>query len=260
VTAASTAVHLAGLWKRFDQKVAVSGVDLVVPRGSFLGLVGRNGAGKTTTLRMATGLLRPDVGRVLVAGHDVWADAASRTAAKGAMGVLPDDPRSFDRLAAGELLLFHGLLRGLDPAEVAVRRDELLDLLELAEAVRVPATDFSTGMRKKLALACALLHAPAVVFLDEPFESVDPVSARAIRRVLERFTSSGGTVVFSSHVMETVERLCDRVAVMDQGRIVAEGTTDEVTGGQPLDEVFARLVGAVDGPTPGLSWLHSSSG
>jgi ABC-2 type transport system ATP-binding protein len=255
----STAVALTGLWKRFGAKVAVGGVDLTVPRGSFLGLVGRNGAGKTTTLRMATGLLRPDAGSVVVASHDVWRDPASTAAAKAAMGVLPDDPRSFDRLSAGELLTFHGLLRGMEPEQIAVRRDELLALLELAEAVRTPATDFSTGMRKKLALACALLHAPAVVFLDEPFESVDPVSARAIRRVLERFTASGGTVVFSSHVMETVERLCDRVAVMDRGVIVAEGTTPEVTDGQPLDEVFARLVGATDGPEPGLSWLHSSS-
>lgn len=254
-----SAVVLTGLWKRFGPKIAVGGVDLEVPRGSFLGLVGRNGAGKTTTLRMATGLLRPDAGQVVVAGHDVWRDPVSTAAAKTAMGVLPDDPTSFDRLAAGELLTFHGLLRGMEPAEIARRRDELLELLELADAVRVPAADFSTGMRKKLALACALLHAPAVVFLDEPFESVDPVSARAIRRVLERFTSSGGTVVFSSHVMDTVERLCDRVAIMDQGLVIAAGTTREVTGGQALDDVFAQLVGATEGPEPGLSWLRSSS-
>ena len=251
-----TAVSLRGLTKSFAGRVAVAGIDLDVPTGSFFGLVGRNGAGKTTTLRMTTGLLRPDRGTAVVAGLDVWRDPP---AAKARIGVLPEDARSFDRLTGEELLTYNGLLRSMEPAVVRQRSAELLHVLELADAAGTAVVDYSQGMRKKVLLACALLHGPAVVFLDEPLESVDPVSARAIRQVLEHFCGAGGTVVFSSHVMDTVQRLCDRVAVLHDGRIVAVGTVDEVRAGRSLDDAFAELVGAAGEPAVALSWLGSTT-
>lgn len=251
------AVALHGLVKHYGTKVAVAGVDLVVPAGSFFGLVGPNGAGKTTTLRMATGLLRPDAGRVVVDGVEVWREVV---AAKARMGVLPEDLRLFDRLTGWELLTYNGLLRSMPTAVIEARAAELLEVLGLQDAAGVMVVDYSQGMRKKIGLACALLHAPRVLFLDEPFESVDPVSARTIRRVLQRFTSGGSTVVFSSHVMDTVERLCDAVAILHAGRIVVAGPTDEVRGGRPLEDVFVQLVGAAPDAGGGLSWLGSSSG
>jgi ABC-2 type transport system ATP-binding protein len=251
--ASSAAVQLLGLVKQFGAKVAVAGVHLEVPGGSFFGLVGPNGAGKTTTLRMATGLLRPDAGTAIVDGVDVWADPVS---AKARMGVLPEDLRLFDRLAGSELLAYTGELRSMPRDVIAGRSTELLDVLGLSEAAGTMVVDYSQGMRKKMGLACALLHAPRVLFLDEPFESVDPVSARTIRSVLQRFTASGGTVVFSSHVMDTVERLCDHVAILDAGRLVASGTTADVRGGRPLEDVFVELVGAAAGSgSQGLEWL-----
>lgn len=241
-----------GLTKWFGPKAAVAGIDLDVPPGCFFGLVGPNGAGKTTTIRMATGLLRPDQGRVWIEGLDVWADPV---AAKARIGVLPDDPRLFDRLTGGELLEYCGLLRGMAPDVVAERADELLGVLGLEEARDTLVVDYSTGMRKKAALAAALLHGPRVLFLDEPFEAVDPVSTRTVRDVLERFTAAGHTVIFSSHVMEVVERLCDRVAVVHEGRIIAEGETDALRSGRRLEDVFVELVGARPTDTGALAWL-----
>jgi ABC-2 type transport system ATP-binding protein len=246
------AVVCRGLWKYYDGKPAVAGIDFDVPRGCFFGLVGPNGAGKTTTIRMLTALLRPDQGQVWVEGHDVWVDPLQ---AKARIGVLPDEARLFDRLTGAELIDYCGLLRSLSPDVIAARRDELLAVLELADAADTFVIDYSTGMRKKIALAAALLHAPSVLFLDEPFESVDPVATRTIRHVLERFTDGGGTVLFSSHVMEVVERLCDRVGVMHQGRLIAEGPTDTIRGGRPLEDVFVELVGAHVADDGALAWL-----
>ncbi len=199
----------------------MAGVDLTLPAGKFVGLVGPNGAGKTTTLSMITGLLRPDQGRIEVAGRDVWQDPA---AVKARIGVLPEGLRLFERLSGRELLAYTGRLRGLPGAEVDKRAAQLLDVLDLAGSQHKLVIDYSTGMRKKIGLAAALLHNPDVLFLDEPFEGVDPVSAQTIRGVLERYTASGATVVFSSHVMELVESLCDWVAVMAAGTIRAHGT------------------------------------
>ncbi|MGH9184719.1 MAG: ABC transporter ATP-binding protein [Acidimicrobiales bacterium] len=246
------AVAVRDLWKRFDQKVAVAGISLDVPRGCFFGLVGPNGAGKTTSIRMMTALLRPDAGQVWVEGHDVWRDPVG---AKARIGVLPDEFRLFDRLSGAELLNYCGLLRAMAPGVVATRTTELLLVLDLADAADTMVVDYSAGMRKKVALASALLHAPSVLFLDEPFESIDPVSTRTIRSVLERFTDGGGTVVFSSHVMEVVERLCDRVGVIHQGRLIAEGPTDELRAGRRLEDVFIDLVGARDADSAALGWL-----
>jgi ABC-2 type transport system ATP-binding protein len=249
-------VAIRGLAKRFGTKIAVNGVSLDVPRGSFFGLVGPNGAGKTTTLRMATGLLRPDFGQVWIEGIDVWADP---NAAKARIGVLPEDLRLFERLTGAELLTYHGLLRRMAPPDVAARTADLISVLGLQDAASTLVVDYSHGMRKKIALAAALLHNPRVLFLDEPFEAIDPVSARTIKAVLERYTSGGATVIFSSHVMELIESLCDRVAVVAQGRVVATGTLDEVRGGRTLEEAFVRLVGGSDLAAGGLGWLGSSS-
>ena len=251
------AVALRGLHKKFGETYAVRGIDLDVPVGSFFGLVGPNGAGKTTTLSMATGLLRPDYGTAYINGMDVWADPVR---AKAIIGVLPDGLRLFERLTGRELLLYGGLLRSMDPGVVAARTTELLHVLGLADASGAMVVDYSHGMRKKIGLAAALLHAPRVVFLDEPFEGVDPVSARTIKGVLESFVSGGGTVVFSSHVMELVENLCDRVAVVNAGAVVAAGTIESVRDGRRLEDVFADLVGAQDPLSEGLAWLRSSSG
>lgn len=258
LTTGPAAVDVRGLWKRFGTTIAVAGIDLAVPRGSFFGLVGPNGAGKTTTLSMLTGLLRPDAGQVHIAGHDVWTDPV---AAKRRIGVLPEGLRLFERLTGPELLTYTGLLRGLPPAEVERRSEDLRRLLGLLPAGSTLVVDYSTGMRKKIALAAALLHAPEVLFLDEPFESVDPVSARTIRDVLERYTAGGATVVFSSHVMELVERLCGQVAIIANGRVVAAGPIDQVRAGRCLEEVFVDAVGAgAVSLTGGLAWLSSSPG
>ncbi|GHH68961.1 ABC transporter ATP-binding protein [Streptomyces sulfonofaciens] len=248
------AVRIRSLWKRFGEQIAVAGIDLTLPAGRFIGLVGPNGAGKTTTLSMITGLLRPDQGTVEVVGRDVWSDPAD---VKSRIGVLPEGLRMFERLSGRELLTYTGRLRGLPTAEVDKRAAQLLDVLGLSGSQHKLVVDYSTGMRKKIGLACALLHNPEVLFLDEPFEGVDPVSAQTIRKVLERYTASGATVVFSSHVMELVESLCDWVAVLAAGRIRAQGPLDEVRGDAPsLQAAFLELVGVRgDDAETSLDWL-----
>ncbi|GAA3256981.1 ABC transporter ATP-binding protein [Dactylosporangium siamense] len=251
---AAPAFRLTGLHKVFADNVAVDHVDLTVPRGSFFGLVGPNGAGKTTALSMAVGLLRPDEGRSEVFGVDVWSDPVQ---AKAIMGVLPDGLAMPERLTGRELLTFIGQLRGIPDDVVAQRTQELLDVMELNDAERTLVVDYSTGMRKKLGLATALLHAPRLLVLDEPFEAVDPVSAAALKAILLRFVAAGGSVLLSSHVMPLVEQLCDTVAVMAKGRVVAAGRLDEVRGDGTLEETFVRLVGVEVGHGEGLSWLAS---
>jgi ABC-2 type transport system ATP-binding protein len=248
----TAAMSLRGLVKHFDTKLAVAGVSLEVPAGSFYGLLGPNGAGKTTTLSMAVGLLRPDAGQAFLLGSDVWADP---TAAKARLGVLPDGVRLFDRLTGQELLAYHGLLRGMDAATVDQRAAELLDVLELGAGNRTLVVDYSAGMKKKMGLACALLHAPRLLVLDEPFEAVDPVSAALIRDILQRFVTGGGTVVFSSHVMEVVERLCDHVAILSDGVLRMHGPLDRVRGNRSLEEVFVQVVGGRVATGSELAWL-----
>jgi len=249
---AAAAMSLRGLVKQFDTKLAVAQLSLEVPAGSFFGLLGPNGAGKTTTLSMAVGLLRPDAGQAFLLGHDVWADPA---AAKIRLGVLPDGVRLFDRLTGPELLAYQGLLRGMDPATVDQRARELLEVLELGANNRTLVVDYSAGMKKKIGLACALLHAPRLLVLDEPFEAVDPVSAALIRDILQRYVAGGGTVVFSSHVMEVVERLCDHVAIMSDGVLRSYGTLAAVRGNRSLEEVFVQVVGGRIATGSELAWL-----
>lgn len=249
------AIAVRGLGKRFGDVIAVKGIDLDVPRGSFFGLVGPNGAGKTTTLSMVTGLLRPDVGTAYVLGRDVWADPV---AAKRLLGILPDGLRLFDRLSGLQLVTYAGLLRGLDRDVAAERASELLTALGLAGAEGKLVVDYSAGMTKKVTLAAALVHAPRVLVLDEPFEAVDPVSAGTIRRILEDFAGAGGTVILSSHVMDLVERICSHVAVISEGLVLATGTLDEVRGGERLEDRFVSLVGGST-EVEGLAWLRTSS-
>ncbi|MEU9042016.1 MULTISPECIES: ABC transporter ATP-binding protein [unclassified Kitasatospora] len=247
-----SAVSIRGLWKHFGTQAAVAGLSLELPAGSFIGLVGPNGAGKTTTLSMVTGLLRPDQGTVLVHGTDVWADPVT---VKARIGILPEGLRMFERLSGRELLQYTGRLRGLPGAEVDRRAEELLTVLDLGRDADKLVADYSTGMRKKIGLAAALLHNPDVLFLDEPFEGVDPVSAQTIRGVLKRYAAAGSTVVFSSHVMELVEQLCDWVAVVNAGRVIAQGPLDSVRGGRSLHEAFLDLIGVREDDGQALGWL-----
>jgi len=248
------AIALRGLAKRFGEKIAVDGINLDVPVGSFFGLVGPNGAGKTTTLSMATGLLRPDFGTAEILGVDMWRDPQ---AAKKLLGTLPDGVRLFDRLSGEQLITYAGLLRGMDRETVAQRAQELLAALDLTGDAGNLVVDYSAGMTKKIALASALIHAPRVLVLDEPFEAVDPVSSANITDILKGFVASGGTVVISSHVMDLVQRLCDHVAVVAGGRLLAAGTVDEVRAGQSLEERFVNLVGGRH-EGEGLAWLRHS--
>lgn len=250
----SAALEITNLVKVFGQQAAVDGVNLTVPRGSFYGLVGRNGAGKTTTLSMATGLLKPTAGQVLVGGLDVWANPLD---AKRRVGVLPDGVRLFDKLTGEQLLTYAGRLHGLDKATVAERTRDLLMAMDLTGAAGRKVADYSAGMTKKIALVCAMIHAPSLLVLDEPFEAVDPVSASNIQDILKAYVAGGGTVIISSHVMDLVQRLCDHVAIMNAGRILASGTVEQVRGGVSLEERFVELVGGRV-VSEGISWLQSS--
>ncbi|QDP98617.1 ABC transporter ATP-binding protein [Microlunatus elymi] len=256
------ALDLRGLQKSFGAKQAVRGLQLQVMPGRLFGLVGPNGAGKTTTLSMATGLLRPDAGSALILGHDVWTDPP---AAKALMGVLPDGVRLFDRLSGRELLRYIGRLRQVPEDDIEIRSSELLAALGLTDDADQLVVDYSAGMTKKIGLACALIHAPRLLILDEPFEAVDPVSGEGIRSILRGYVASGGTVVMSSHVMELVENLCDSVAVVAAGQVLAAGSLDEVRAGMSLQQRFLQLVGGAgnvavqQGGEEVLSWLRSSS-
>ncbi len=253
---APPAVELRGLVRTFGTKIAVDHLDLRVPAGTFFGLVGPNGAGKSTTLKIATGLLRPDSGVAIVDGLDVWTNTAT---VKGRIGVVPEDLRLFERLSGREMLEYVALLRGFDRNVAQERAGELLHILDLEEAEGRLVLDYSSGMRKKIALGAAVLHRPRVLFLDEPFESVDPLSVRILRGLLERMVAGGATVVFSSHVMEVVERLCDHVAVVHAGRVVAGGETSLLCAGRRLEDMFVEAVGgepaAIAADT--VTWLDS---
>lgn len=248
------ALQLAGLVKSFGDKTAVAGLDLVVPAGSFFGLVGPNGAGKTTTLSMATGLLRPDAGRAWVHGIEVWEQPVQ---AKRIIGNLADGVRLFDRLTGEQLITYTAMMFGIPRDEIAGRVDDLLELMGLREAAGTIVADYSAGMAKKVALACALVHAPRLLVLDEPFESVDPVSAANIEDVLRGYTASGGSVIVSSHSMDLVQRMCDHVAIIAAGRVLAAGTVDDIRGGESLQERFLSLVGGRH-TSEGPQWLRQS--
>jgi ABC-2 type transport system ATP-binding protein len=250
-----TVLSIQGLVKRFGDTIAVAGIDLAVDAGSFYGIVGPNGAGKTTTLSMVAGLLRPDAGKITVHGVDVWSDPV---AAKRTMGVLPDRLRLFDRLTGAQLLFYSGTLRGLSEETVRLRTADLASAFGFEDALNRLVTDYSAGMSKKIALAAAMIHSPRVLILDEPFESVDPVSAANVTQILRSYVEAGGTVVVSSHSMDLIQRICDHVAVVVHGAILDSGTMESVRRGKTLEERFVELAGGRT-KVEGMAWLNSFS-
>ena len=246
------AIDAQDVVKLYGNNLALDHLYLQIPAGSFFGLVGPNGAGKSTFLSIATGLLEPDKGTVFINGISMWDEPV---AAKGALGVLPDGMHMFDRLSGIEHLTFVAQLRGLDKQSAIQRSRSLLQTFELPLDKKKTISEYSTGMRKKIGLALALVTSPRLVVLDEPFEAVDPVSANTLQQVLKEYVKRGGTVVLSSHVMATVESLCTHVAVINQGRILVSGTTEEVAAGQDLNSRFLQLVGGHQQCEGDLSWL-----
>jgi ABC-2 type transport system ATP-binding protein len=248
------AIETHALTRRFGEQVAVDGIDLRVPRGSFYGFLGENGAGKSTTISMLTGVLAPTGGSLRVL------DLAPDGEMKRRIGVVPDGLLLFDRLTGREHLIFVGRLYGLGRAESARRAGELLATMELSGDTRKLIADYSFGMRKKLALAAALIHAPELLFLDEPFEGVDAVAKASLTALLSDLVRRGRLTVFiTSHVLEVVERLCDQVGVIHRGRLVAQGTlpgvVQAVPGATTLTDAFVSLVGEGRGGTRPLSFL-----
>lgn len=241
--------------KKFGDVTSVSGLDLTVPEGSFYGIAGPNGAGKTTSIRMITGLLEPDAGTIEVAGTPVWPNPRR---AKSVLGYVADNPPLFGRLNAREMLDYSGMLRGMDAVDIRTRGDDLLRVLDLHADAGRPIADFSLGMTKRIGLAVAMLHSPRVLILDEPFGALDPVNTRVMEEILQLFRQGGGTVVFSSHVLDVVQRLCDRVAIIAKGALVAEGTVAELSHGESLQEAFVDIVGGRELEKGDLSWLSSS--
>jgi ABC-2 type transport system ATP-binding protein len=247
------AVELASVTKVFGQKIAVDGVSLSLAEGSFLGLLGRNGAGKSTTLKMVTGLVPPTSGTIRVLGIDIEDDPL---AVKRVIGAMPEDMGLLDQLTGDEFIRFVGRMRRMDSRVIEARREELFDKLDLRAEPRAIIADYSFGMKKKVALTAALIHAPRVVFLDEPFEGIDPVTSRTIKEMLLALQAHGVTIVLTSHILDVVEKLCALIAIMDAGRIRGFGTLEDLKkdgADESLEELFVGLVGGVKG-TP-LSWL-----
>lgn len=253
------AVWARGLVRRFGKETAVDHVDLAIQPGEFYGLLGQNGAGKTTTIKLIVGLLRPNEGTGGIGAFDTWKHPLE---VKKRIGVLPEEFNLYERLTGAELLDFTAAMHGLTRTEAVARREELLSLLDLTEAAGKLVGDYSRGMRKKVALAAAIIHRPPVLFLDEPFEGVDPVSARLIQDLLRRYTGQGATIVFSSHEMYLVERLCTRIGIMQRGRMVIEDTPQGLCRRMGVDTVEDAFILAVGGETSteGLAWLRNSAG
>ncbi len=251
------AIAVQSLTKVFGAKTAVDHVTFRVARGRFFGFLGPNGAGKSTTMKMLTGLLRPNEGQVVIEGLRLDEDPL---AVKGLIGVVPEELPLYERLTGGEYLTFAGRMHGLPRAEVRRRVDELAEFFSLTEERDKLVADYSLGMKKKLALAAAIIHNPRVLFLDEPLNGIDPISGRIVGDLLRRIAAKGATIFFTSHVLDLVERLCNEVAVIDRGRIVAQGTLAEIRAqralGQDasLEDVFLKLV-AADVTREDLSWI-----
>lgn len=248
-----------GLTRKFGKSTAVDQLNLEIHKGEFYGLLGQNGAGKTTTIKMIVGLLRPNEGRAGIAEFDTW---ESPIEVKRRIGVLPEEFNLYERLTGAELLDFTASMHGLTRSDTVSRRDELLSLLDLEEDAGKLVGDYSRGMRKKVALAAAIIHHPDVLFLDEPFEGVDVVSARLIQQLLQRFTAQGATIVFSGHEMHLVERLCTRIGIMVKGKLAIQDTPAglcERTGKDTVEDAFIAAVGG-SFETNGMKWLDGSSG
>jgi ABC-2 type transport system ATP-binding protein len=251
------AVKTDQLTRFFDDFCAVDQVDLGVERGTFYGFLGPNGAGKSTTIKMLTGLLAPTSGRITLLGQDLL-DRAVALEVKRRIGVVPEDLALFDNLTAREHLTFVGRMYLMPAETIRQRINELLHILRLEADEKKLILEFSHGMRKKLALAAALLPNPDLLFLDEPFEGVDAVTSRVIRDLLLKIVSRGSTVFLTSHVLEIVERLCTHVGIIVQGKLVEQGSLAALRAGRSLEERFLEKVGSVDEMHEQLSWLDTS--
>jgi ABC-2 type transport system ATP-binding protein len=262
---ASPAVETFSLVKQFGDFVAVDHIDLHVNRGSFFGFLGPNGAGKSTTIKMLTGLLAPTSGKLRVLGFDV---SEQPMEVKRRIGVVPEDLNLFERLTGAEMLSFTGRMYGLRSDEIGHRAKELLDLMELQGEPKKLIVEYSHGMKKKLSLACALIHRPEILFLDEPFEGIDAIASRTLKDLLLRLTARGLTVFLTSHVLEIVERLCTDIAIIAQGKLLASGSLDELrkgirmegdgqAGPVSLEEYFIQIVGSTRASSEKeiLEWL-----
>ncbi|MFN7970749.1 MAG: ABC transporter ATP-binding protein [Acidobacteriota bacterium] len=251
------AVETRGLERVFGAFTAVGGIDLAVPRGAFYGFLGPNGAGKSTTIKCLTGLLRPSRGTISILGIDPNARPVD---VKRLVGVVPEDLALFDRLTGLETLSFVGQIHGLARGTIDDRSRELFELMDLGAAGTTLVADYSHGMKKKLSLSAALLPAPRLLFLDEPFEGIDAIASRQIKDLLAAYVKGGGTVFLTSHVLEIVERLCDRVGVIARGKLVHQGALEdlrrEAGHGKSLEEIFLAMVGH-PGKETSLSWLSA---
>src|SRR2546422_2577270 len=266
-TANTMAVETFDLVRRFQDFVAVDNLNLKVRRGSFFGFLGPNGAGKSTTIKMLTGLLAPTSGQIRVLGRDL---AAEPLEVKRRIGVVPEDLNLFERLTGAEMLAFTGRMYGLQKSEIAERAPELLSLMDLQDEPKKLIVEYSHGMKKKLSLACALIHRPEILFLDEPFEGVDAIASRTLKDLLTKLTALGLTVFLTSHVMEIGERLCSDIAIISQGRLLASGSLNELRQGiqiaedgegqgrpMSLEDYFIHVVGGTRnaGEEEVLQWL-----
>jgi ABC-2 type transport system ATP-binding protein len=256
------AIQTRSLTRRYGDLTAVDRLNLSVPRGVIFGFLGPNGAGKSTTINMLTSLLPPSAGTAMVASFDIKEESLE---VKRRIGTVPEDLSLYERLTASEHVELVGRLHGLNQAEIERRTPPLLDLLELRDSADKMILDYSHGMRKKTALACALIHVPEILFLDEPFEGIDPISTRAIKEVLRDMVDQRGTTVFfSTHVMELAERFCDQVGIINKGQLAGVGSIPELRqradlpDDAPLEDVFIRTVGAEVEDEGLLGWLTGS--
>ena len=268
---APATISTQDLTRRFGELIAVDGVNLRVAPGQFFGFLGPNGAGKSTTIKMLTGLLAPTSGRIEILGLDLYSHPVE---VKRQIGVVPEGMALFGRLTGAEFLSFAGRMYGLDRETAAKRAAELLDFMQLADQPKKLVTDYSHGMQKKLAMAAAVIHGPKILFLDEPFEGVDAIAAGTLKAMLQRMITRGATIFLTSHVLEIVERLCSHVAIIQRGKLVAQGSLEELRAGVEaqtpagsgngthpsgekltLEEIFLRVVGGSHPAEQELSWL-----
>jgi ABC-2 type transport system ATP-binding protein len=253
----SLAIETRALTRVFDDFRAVDAIDLTVERGTFYGFLGPNGAGKSTTIKMLTGLLAPTKGEILVLGRDMR-DPKEALDAKRHMGVIAENLSLFDNLTAREYLTFVGRMHLLDREVIRTRSEELLSLLGLADEHKKLTLEYSHGMKKKLALAAALLPNPDLLFLDEPFEGVDAITSRVIRDLLAGYVARGSTVFLTSHVLEIVERLCTHVGIIVKGQLVEQSAMADLRRGDTLENRFIQVAGAEAVAAPTLTWLEAA--
>ncbi len=251
------AIETRNLTRYFDDFCAVDSVNIQVEKGTLYGFLGPNGAGKSTTIKMLTGILKPTDGDLSLLGMDPW-DPKTAVNVKRKMGVVPEDLALFDNLTAREYLTFIGRMHLLDKRVIADRSEELLNLLKLEEVEKKLTLEYSHGMKKKLALAAALLPDPELLFLDEPFEGVDAVTSKVIRDLLATIVARGSTVFVTSHVLAIVERICTHVGIIANGKLVEQTSLSELSEGKSLEHRFLEVVGTLDEEPANLSWLDGS--